>query len=301
MAKPATTNTTPAPAAGPEPPGLTRGEIAEKPLSPIERARKDLRELDENITGLVGRRRERLLSGAANSDIAAVDAALDEARKARQIEADRIEALEIQHKREIDERRLGERAEKIKIVEADFALRDDCARRAGEAIKQLDAAVREWYLISRRLRSAWDWRNPDIGALMLGEVNIELALQSELYRRSGKPPVTGGIAPPQDGPSLPGAKAPSLQLMGLPEQIEPLDVAIARASTLASELMRGGTTTGGSDGLQRGSSGRTLPALLNRMNELANGDVNDPTNEAEYNSIVSELAQIDQPQQGAVA
>src|ERR1700738_2032629 len=114
-------NTMPAPEAGRE------TETGQKPLSPIEHARKDLRELDDKITGLVGRRRERLLSGAANSDIAAVDTALDAARKARQIEADRIEALEIQHKREIDERRLGERAEKIKIVEADFALRDDCA------------------------------------------------------------------------------------------------------------------------------------------------------------------------------
>jgi hypothetical protein len=267
----------------------------------LDRARITLKEIDEHITGLVGRRRERLLAGESATNISKIDVELEDLRRTRQVEADRAELLDTQLKREANERRLAAVIEKIKVVEADFALRDDAAKRAADGIKQLDAAFRDLFLISRRLREAWNWRNADIGAVMIGEMNIMQAIEFALYKIGGRSVATGGMAPAQDGPSLPGAKCPRLELMDQRDKIEPLETTMARASACASDLMRGGTTTGGSDGLQRGSSGRTLPALLSRMNELASGDVNDPANEAEYNAIVSELAQIDQPQQGAVA
>jgi hypothetical protein len=270
-------------------------QVAKGTAAALADAQMAVKEIGEKISGLVGRRRQLLLAGETAKTIAKLDADLMEARAARQIEADRAELLDAQLKMQAAERRLGEQAKKVALVEADFALRDDATKRVADAIAQLSAAFKDLFLVTRRIRESYSWRNPDISAAALGEETLVQLVQAELYRH-GNAPVTGGMALAQY-PNLPGAKAPTIQLMGMPSAIEPLVEAMGKASALASELMKTGGTTGGPDQLARGASGRSQEALLQRMMELADGDVNDPANAAEYDSVVAELAAV----QGAAA
>jgi hypothetical protein len=262
----------------------------------LEGSRKALDQLGEEIAGLEATRNQRLLANEPATKIGAIDRELENSRRSAGIERDRIKLFEDQIKREKEEARLAGKLQQIQQVEELFQARDAAGMEAIQAIAALDAAYRKLFTLAREIRDSWNFRMVDAAPVLISETAIEQAIAAELWRTCGRAVQTGGGLPNPDGGSLPGVKAPTLQALGQPSLVEPFAAVLKRGSELASQIMRLGKSTGPIEGKaakQVGSSGRSLPQLLQRMNELADC-AQTPEVEAEYQSIVQELSAIPQ-------
>jgi len=252
----------------------------------LERARAALAETSKQIHKLETTRNELLLADQ-DAKAAALDQQIEEQRRLERGHRDKVALLEKEAEREAAERRAKDKQELIARIEKKLSERDAAGARAVAAIKELDAAYRTMFKLGREIRAAWPWQAHDLPAAVLSDNAITRIIEHELYRIGARPPLLGGmdiVNPGKDGASLPGGRCPKLELVNLPEKIEPLSQVLTEATTFACALLRGKSNTSPS---QTGAGTSKLARLLKRQSELA--ELSTPEAEAEYASVVAEI------------
>ena len=170
--------------------------------TPLENSRKALLQLEEEIKRLEQRRNSALLNSEPASAVRKIDDQINSTAHAIKTEQDRIGLLDAELKRQREQERLKDKLAQIEQVDHKFAERDVLGKRAEAAMKELDAAYRGLFLISRELRDLWPWKMVDMAPTVLSETEIERVIAAEYWRIGGRPVPTGGAMPPADGPSL---------------------------------------------------------------------------------------------------
>jgi hypothetical protein len=256
-------------------------------------ARETLAELESKVAELGSKRRGRLLAGDPAAAVAAVDSEIEKLKHAAQTERDRIKLLEAEVEREAGEKRAREKAALIGRIEKKLAERDAAGAELQAAIVKSDAAFRRVVALSRECDASWPWPASDRIPAMLPPGTILRALEHELFRVGARPRLLGGMDKPDAGLNFPGGKSPTLQVVGLPNEVPSLTDVLKQASAFAVELLRsgkvGGAIASASNGGPRTPTQIRLGELMRRQLELAA----DPEKEAEYMQVVQEIAQLE--------
>jgi hypothetical protein len=219
---------------------------------------------------------------------------------------DKISLLREKAAEEERARKAEEREALIEKIEAKIKQRDKVMEEVATAIKQLATASERAMDLNRDIIAAWSWAPHDLPAALLTPPSILAAISHESFRVSYHPRRYGGVdTDVLAGFGLPGARAPTLQLLEDPSRVRPMVDVVRDASEFARQFLRtgkgsaahaasegvphqtvadvapGATTNGAETPVQR------LAALLKQQAELAE----DPTREAEYQSVVAAIAQ----------
>ena len=94
--------------------------------------------------------------------------------------------------------------------------------------------------LSERALAAWPGAQPDVGVTALGNAAVVNLVSAEMFRLGRVAGATGqGPAAVRPVPSLPGIKAPRLDVIDAPQDVEPLLAAIEKANALARDYLEG--------------------------------------------------------------
>jgi hypothetical protein len=118
--------------------------------------------------------------------------------------------------------------------------RIEAAQAFEAAITAAVEALHDLAELSERALQAWPGPQPDPAVTALGNAAITNLAAAEMYRLGRVAGTTGqGPTGARPVPSLPGIKAPSLNVIDVPQEVTPLVAAIADANTLAREFLEG--------------------------------------------------------------
>jgi hypothetical protein len=282
----------------PQPAAPTATSRIESAQSALEEANRKLAELNEQ--------RNQCLLKDDNAGAVALGIEAANLRLVARAEEDRIALLREAAVREEQARKAEERAAQIERIEAKIRQRDKVMEEVATAIKQLATASERAMDLNRDIIAAWSWAPHDLPPALLTPPSILAAISHESFRVSYHPRRYGGVdTDVLAGLGLPGARAPTLQLLEDPARVRPMVEVVRDASEFARQFLRtgkgsaahaalegvphqsvadvapGATTNGTEAPVQR------LAALLKQQAELAE----DPTREAEYQSVVAAIAQ----------
>jgi hypothetical protein len=202
-------------------------------------AQEALRLVNEQLETLATRRREALLRGT-DDDVAAVDAEIAAAQHLQRTRSDRVEALTEESERAATEQRARDRETAIAQIEARFRRRDKLAARLASLVKSADAAFVQLCVANHGIMDAWPWQHGHVGAALLGDGDVALALSHELFRVGGRLPPGGGSPNPHPAPTWPGAKCSQLEFIMMPERTTSMVDKFAMASAAAGRILRSG-------------------------------------------------------------
>jgi hypothetical protein len=296
----------------------TKGQIC------IEETRAHLAQTNTRLSELHSQREERLLANDLPAAIEFGTQAASLQLTARALE-ERVELLVKQ----------GEAAEKrAKETEAEnartdllFDLRSEEAAKLSACLKQATKHYRAMHDCNRKIAARHSWTAGDQSATLIVQYATDSKVRHEMQRLSYVPFAYGGQTEDVNaGQPLPGAKSPSVQMVGQPASI-PLMVDVFReAGEYGKRVLRGKPgvvvngaavaevlvpATNGQDGAdvgavaegvqhraaampsgskQRSEPEQRLAALLKRQNELA--EDTSPQADEEYQRVVREIARV---------
>jgi hypothetical protein len=280
-----------------------------EPTPPTERLASAQAALEETNRKLAELNEQRNAALLRDDNAAAVQFGIEATnlKLTARAEEDKIALLRKLVAEEERERRAQEKAALIEQVEAKIEQRDKVLEEVAAAIKQLANASERVMSLNRDIIAAWPWAPHDLPPALLTPLSISAAISHESFRLSYHPRRYGGMdVDPLAGLGLPGSRAPRLDLLEDPARVRPMVEVIRDASEFARQFLRTGKgsaaaamlegvphqivadsgalrgeVTNGGDPVQR------LAALLKQQAELAE----DPTREAEYQSVVAAIAQ----------
>ena len=214
----------------------------------LARAKSMLRDLDKQLVELGLKRKQALLEGDNAADIKKLDVQIETARHAHATESDRVEALEQELAHEAERERIREREKRLKKFEEAVTSPEALGTRLQEAAVNLEREFRLTIEAREAARAMWPYgasSHMDVAAVSatgcaLSAAAVAELLSYELFRIGKKlPSGVHGAPVPQ---SLPGPRAPSLNMLGQPEKIQPLSEKLRQASAFAVTTLRSGSS-----------------------------------------------------------
>ena len=211
----------------------------------LEDTRGLLAETKRQIEDLRRRRADELRGVANEAELDKLDAEIKRLETLASRHNERSALLEAAAVQAETERRVREKEGLIRRIEK--KARDErqvAAEEIRDGIARADAGLRKLLELSRDVQAAWPWQAHELAPCLLSPSAILAAISHELYRQGARPRLFGGMDTKfDDGINFPGGKSPRLELAGLPDRIQPLDVVMAEAGELASKILRSGKST----------------------------------------------------------
>jgi hypothetical protein len=250
------------------------------------------------LAELAGKRDAALLK----DDDHAASALLVEIEQQRRIvvgHQDKIRLLKAEAEREANERRVREKAALIGRIEKKLTERNRIAGELQDLLPQANRLLHRILALNKEVDAGWPWPGGDRHSIMVLRETITNAIAHELYRVTAIPVRGGGQDEPDAGLRFPGARAPTMNLMGLPSAIPPLVEVLRQAGEHASNIMRGKISASAPAAVVATNGGAPIPDrpqtpaqarlsdLLRRQSELAALPV---TPEREYGELAAEIA-----------
>jgi hypothetical protein len=259
-------------------------------------AQERLIEIECQIAGLRDKRRAKLLANDSAALIVGVDRQIDDFQALARIEADRIEGLAEEIRKQEVAAVIKQKEAKIARIERTLAGSIETARELEQTIGR---AIELFHAIVKK-------RVETLPVFQLGDSEVALATNShegaaltassvaallsfELFRQGHRVVTVSDV--PVTEPSWPKPLCPRMDLQLTPEKIPSLSTALARASRYAVSLMRGGrapSLLAETPGETRSPAQVKLADLLKRQAELAA----DPSREAEYMELMKEITTL---------
>jgi hypothetical protein len=257
-----------------------------------------------------------------NADAIALAVQVTNLKVEARAHAKKIELLREKAEKEAAERRAAEKAALIEKIEKKIEQRDAAMTAVADAVKQLAKASERAIELGREIVSEWQWLPHDISPALLSPAAIMTAISHELFKVSHRPRFYGGRDGPLAGVSLPGSRAPTLQLAEDPARVRPMADVVREASEFARRFLHTGkgsagvevvaapvSTNGKGDapgpqigkplsdlGSQRSDAEQRLSNLLAQMAKLAEDGSEE--GERRYHEVVGEIARLQGAQHG---
>jgi hypothetical protein len=295
----------------------------------LDAARAAHAEATKQLADKQAARNAALIDGMAARDIAKIDNEIAILQQAARTEADRINLLEAEAKREAAAAAIKRQGELVNRFERTLAQADALAvDLQDKVLPDLLAKVRQIISLRERARAAFAVNSSSaraaagsIEGCAMSAPAVMAMLAYEFYRISARP-LLGGRPGERSEPSLPGSLCPRVEWNLTPGKITPFATALKTGSTFAVEKLEqeigGGAAVGGNgvtaapavtDGAEAvetqtgagngaatadGDATRTpaqerLSQLLRRQNELAGHAVYDAEIERQYNDVVAQI------------
>jgi hypothetical protein len=258
-------------------------------------ARERLAGIESEIAALSAKRRARLVAGDSVVQIAAgIDKEVEALEKTVRLEAERIELLEAEVKKQEIAAVIKRKAAQIERMEKKLDGTVELARELEASIAKSISLFHEIVRIRGELLPQFALGDPEVSLAVdnyqgaaLSAGSITALLKFELFRQGAR---VWSYATPLviPEPSWPAPACPRLDLQGTPEKITPFVTAIGEASRYAISLMKDGRAPGllsETPGDARSPAQVRLGELLKRQLELAS----DPAREVEYMALVREI------------
>jgi hypothetical protein len=253
------------------------------------------------LNELAGQRDTALLK----DDDQAASALLVEIEQQRRIvvgHQDKIRLLKAEAEREANERRVREKAALIGRIEKKTTERNNVAAELQDLIPQANRLMRRILTLNKEIDAAWPWPGGDRHSIMVLRETITNAIAHELYRVTAIPVRGGGQDEPDAGLRFPGARPPTMAIMGLPSAIPPLVDVLRNAGEHASNIMRGKVSAPAPAAAVVTNGGASIPdrpqtpaeaklvLLLEAQSRLASLPAPTPNDDAEYAETVQQIA-----------
>jgi hypothetical protein len=266
----------------------------------LETARADHAATSSKLNELESARAAALLADQ-DGEAANLAADIEQHRRLLLGFQDKAKLLQEQVEKEAQARRAKEQAALIERIEKKLEQRDEAMKDVAGAIKQLATASERAINLSREVIAAWSWAPHDLPAALLTPPSITTAISHESYRVSYHPRRYGGMdTDVLAGHMLPGARAPRLEWVEIPERTRPMIDVVADASAFARQFMRTGkssstvetvsvpVTNGQGEAPQRSEAQTKLASLLRQQAALAD----DPNiDETKYKQLIDQIVQ----------
>jgi hypothetical protein len=212
---------------------------------------------------------------------------------------DKIRLLKAEAEREANERRVREKAALIGRIEKKLTERNRIAAELQDLLPQANRLMCRILDLNKQIDAAWPWPGGDRHSIMVLRETITEAVAHHLYKISAIPVRGGGQFEPDAGQRFPGARPPTMDLIGLPSAIPPLVEVLRNAGEHASNIMRGKISASAPAAVVATNGGAPIPDrpptpaqarlsdLLRRQSALAALPV---TPEREYGELAAEIA-----------